>query len=1842
MSFSKYSVAANSNQGYMKLEEVQEMLSLAGLLEGEQEIFGLNSINPFGGLLGDVSKVSDKIGDSCENITKFFKQACPMVDNLDKLILNTSDKIEDLCQSPTSKTVGSLVTKLKENWFPVLVNLYGISQSRKLEDLTLPVINLFNNLGFDLSIIDKIKEFSTSKAGANQESYVESQKVLLFTLSFLSSLSPVSLLGKLSVKNNVAEMEAMNKLFDMFSGVLSEWGFDINSKAKAMTVLREQLVKIIEKLPVYEHDVLFDQRKFQRNEYYKDFTTTKAMVDDMRKDVSMHSFSDLRNSNFSAELMEIYRRFKTLSERVERIRACATSRVETVGFCVIGDAGIGKSMVVGEIISRIRKTKRTEPLCSEFVDYNTWNQNPKCKHHDGYTDQEFHQVDDGFQSQDDQDHLDIFGFISPLPFITVQADLASKGNVYKGRLYGTSCNVFPRTSKTIKCIEGLHRRFLCIEPIVVSAVPQKKDGRDPDFKHLNFVVSNGRNYLKNKTNKKLIPMTLDQIVELLIDDMIANDDFFEAELAQQQAGEEIEWYDAPEKPLPTGVPKVLDPHASGMLRQMKTLNREMYLTLRKTRIPLNGKDIRLVDYLEILNSDRTVDFLLELQKHGALPDGNFMIPYGMVTYHWRNEKLIKKHIKTSYAEMEAEEQEIVLETWFEKFKYTFIQTYLAPHPLLGPLIDVCMVAGRFVSGFIFPWWVTVSAVILSFLAAFIPPLGGMSFEACFLGFACNATTLGISIAAMGTLFYVLYRSKKNCSLDKYCNNCLSAIADSEEIENMKLWCKLNCGEKHNINCAVFHSLTKKVCPCRDSKTFCSSDCFHSMYVYNQASLELEWVQAERKLKAFVESTIANHEARMESSKDPKQKSKITTRRAYENTEETRQNKTKNPAFEPKENLEKKPFVDLAKKFKSPPVFDPKKLENFVAEEEASKDPKQKTKVNTKRTFEVAPPVSVPSLAPEWMKPVLSKTELPSTLHVEDGIEIEGDIVEELAKLEVSQEENLEYASFGCTPGSRKFAERKNNIRMQLNAKQESCPDLNARAIISPLAKLTVKIFRYNKIAQTKSFLHGIGYQNWIISPQHIHVPGNSRDFVYTFMRGEEEIELTFGAENKNLDLAIWKFEGSPFSNTVMKHLMTNEVYEARMGVEKVGYQYIPMADSSAYFMQIVRVCFRSTLLTINLANGEQANMAKVLRVNATKTSSPVTSYGDCGGFIVMEDMTSPQKLIGMHVIGATNGAYSAILTKCILNSLIVKASRVREESEEEPVRQSCPSYPVIENKLAAFPIVDIENLLLEEHSDPPFMPEGNFEYIAEVPFDRPPTKSTLRAHPFSNLFDLDVAPAALHWTQVPEGDLDKIPLDKKGIPDLMLMKTEKFGGTPPVLNDEDAAILDCAVDELTDLCVEVMDGENLGPCDWNTAIGGDPFSIDSHKLDPATSAGYSWNKFGKQLLKKGQYFSVNDKQEWHIADTPAGDRLRNNLAETERLGKIGVRTASLIKNCLKDEVRPLDKVWKPRLFMAYPIDKVLLMRKYFLRFKTAWTKAGLKLMHAVGVDPLSTSWADLYLHLKRIGDYGYDADFGGFDTNQWSFLQKATAKMMLNTISRVMANRGTPLRDEDRLMMEVLIDENIHSLCVSNSTVYMTEHGNKSGSPNTTPDNTNLDVLLHLFCFFKITGKRSLASFLKEVAICCFSDDVFYTTTPNSLYTFDNVQKVMQDVLHIEYTAGDKGSTCVAKPVEELVFLRRTFVKHTPSIILAPLDKASIEMRFCWTNIKELDMVGHSTLIYEGLMEACLHGPKYYNELRTKLRSGLVRCGWSQHPDFLSCTPCYSDMFGEFLARYQRGGSLGN
>jgi len=818
-------------------------------------------------------------------------------------------------------------------------------------------------------------------------------------------------------------------------------------------------------------------------------------------------------------------------------------------------------------------------------------------------------------------------------------------------------------------------------------------------------------------------------------------------------------------------------------------------------------------------------------------------------------------------------------------------------------------------------------------------------------------------------------------------------------------------------------------------------------------------------------------------------------------------------------------------------------------------------------------------------------------------------------LSAPEELQEEYDFGGHNPGSQK--QDKIKVVKIASGVEQHALDSGARDLFSAIVKLTLKCKRTsgNKVYT----LHGHPFGKFITTPAHLHSSSdiNAEYSFETTVNGiNTTIPMTLIAKKENRDVALWKFDNKHvlFSQRFYNNLITDD-------------EYIKFANERIYVLQHLPVLGLCQLVTASAVNHKQICLQysgiktyeKLYEVQATMTLSPVTSAGDCGGVLVAFNNSIHKKIVGFHVVGAEDRAYSAIVTKDLIDSMMPVIAK--EEFSEL----------IIEQNISKFPIVDtmdqIESILVPSGN----MPNGNFEYLGELNYlARPAANTGIKKHPLHGSFEVKHAPAHLCTSQV--DDKSKLCLDAHGQPNLLITRTEKYGKY--FKNVIDPTILQSMESDLSNYYIEQFEDKNIGISSNYEILNGNPNDVDSHPLDMRTSAGIPWSQTENGHCYKKEHFTkmLQDEQgntyrEFDF-ENPDTVKLFESMKETERLALLGYRTLSINKDCLKDECRPLSKVDKPRIFKNVPFDKVILIKKYLGKFKTEWTKMQGKMFHAVGINVVSPQWAKLYHDLKEKSNLGCDADFGTFDGNLRPEFMDMACRIIRNTISSKNGNDT-----EIDKIIEILLDENVRSVSVSAFTVYMDEHGNPSGSPMTTVMNCIVNFLYHWYCFIKITGYYGLNKFLDNVTIRAFGDDIVYTADLALGYNFANVARIMIDELEQDYTDATKSLDGATKPIEELSFLKRKFKVISPSIVFAPIETDSIEMRFNWTNISPNDIMTHKDLIEEGLLEAVMHGTEYFTHFATCLQRGIRKCELSR--DIKGFYPKYSDYYQDLMNRYQ-------
>lgn len=566
-----------------------------------------------------------------------------------------------------------------------------------------------------------------------------------------------------------------------------------------------------------------------------------------------------------------------------------------------------------------------------------------------------------------------------------------------------------------------------------------------------------------------------------------------------------------------------------------------------------------------------------------------------------------------------------------------------------------------------------------------------------------------------------------------------------------------------------------------------------------------------------------------------------------------------------------------------------------------------------------------------------------------------------------------------------------------------------------------------------------------------------------------------------------------------------------------------------------------------------------------------TVSGECGSLLLAcnKALPPPGKIIGMHTAGYSHkrGGFAILLTReMIETTLQIMKLQLGQDVYNAPL-----------------PIqVNPDEELFNEQCK--VIPEGYFSYygVMDSKFcPSQPTKTQFKKTPFhGELYPVTKAPALLQ--------------SKNGISPLR-NALGKFGKiTFPYKAKHIKAVRASILNDL--MCLE----SDLGykPLSDEIAIFGVDGVAYCDKMNMHSSPGWPYQCLYASKGEIGKSY-LFDEDKRCIKD----ELLQQNLLNRENMAKIGYRVPSIWRDCLKDELRSLEKVkeGKTRLFNIPPVDFSILVRKYFLAFEQAFYKGHGKFFSAVGINPESFEWTVSY---NRLRTYGYKCVAGDFKT----FDGMAMADLLWE-IGEMISDWYGLKGGEDvlsRNVRRVLMDEMIHTFQLVLNCVYKSHQGNPSGNPITAPLNTILNIFYMRLSWMEIMEVQdyrlySMDAYSKHVIEEAYGDDNRLVIKQEVIKLFNQVTIAEALKRHgITYTDESKSDEMV--PYRHLLqtsFLKRKyrFDKELGSEIVLPImDVDTITSLTNWyrdaPNIEEqLQENQRAALTF-----AFFHGREFFND----------------------------------------------
>jgi len=261
---------------------------------------------------------------------------------------------------------------------------------------------------------------------------------------------------------------------------------------------------------------------------------------------------------------------------------------------------------------------------------------------------------------------------------------------------------------------------------------------------------------------------------------------------------------------------------------------------------------------------------------------------------------------------------------------------------------------------------------------------------------------------------------------------------------------------------------------------------------------------------------------------------------------------------------------------------------------------------------------------------------------------------------------------------------------------------------------------------------------------------------------------------------------------------------------------------------------------------------------------------------------------------------------------------------------------------------------------------------------------------------------------------------------------------------------------------------------------------------------------------------------------------------------------------LKDELRNVGKENKPRIFKMSTVLHTWLIRKYF--------GALLEFLHerrnatgvAVGTNPFSEEWGELYRRLCRFPKTAFDGDYRFFDKNMVRLIQDLWNECIMENYAVEPLNK----------IFTFLLNTVCSTPTITANEVYFTTHSMPSGVGVTAEFNSGINEGYISYCYFVLARrhrkKPSPDDYFNEVVSVKYGDDLVAAVDPEISEWFNGqtFQSVIKQV-GLDFTPADKtewNDTNKLKPVSECTFLKRGFSMHTKlGRIVAPLDKTTMQ-----------------------------------------------------------------------------------
>lgn len=724
-----------------------------------------------------------------------------------------------------------------------------------------------------------------------------------------------------------------------------------------------------------------------------------------------------------------------------------------------------------------------------------------------------------------------------------------------------------------------------------------------------------------------------------------------------------------------------------------------------------------------------------------------------------------------------------------------------------------------------------------------------------------------------------------------------------------------------------------------------------------------------------------------------------------------------------------------------------------------------------------------------------------------------------------------------------------------------------------------------------------------VAPSHAFVVGQEYEFVLDGVSYTATIKRALYP--KDLVRFQIKDKQFPFAKSLLKKLLASSSQISSFR-GKSAFLVIP-ADECVYVIP-VRL---NEVATYHTTHGSQYSGLKYQPIVTGGTyQTQYTRKGDCGSFLVLNDSTVPNKLIGLHVAATTQYGACALLTEDVAGNDAFSTEGLDAEPSVyiDPKRcvdllaQNVPVWDGSATQIgvAISPADPSRQALYKRHEN------GQTTLFKSVFHDL-----------VQSMDDAEFEPAILSSQdfRCREGQ------------DPRIKAFQKWNNT---VDNMDAEILDLCVDAVSSSIVHRLrlQQRHVRVLSTTEALNRWTEYDTSNPMFRNASPGFPYN--GMRVHKKSQLLRENDKGLWELdISVPAGKLCSDQVGSLICNAQKGQRVPMVYQLNLKDEVRKKAKIdsCDTRSFAACPIDFTIAYRKYFHAAQCAIMSIKEEIPIKVGINPHSFETQLLFNYMTECGFEGWDVDFKGWDSTVPRSLMKIPVRIYEKIYQALDANWS----EKDARTRATLMSYVHTPWMLDGSKVVLPPSGEPSGEPGTAIDNSLMNWVLFMYAFevlkrrYSGVNVKQMAlnmSFESFVRLAVYGDDAMLAPGPEVIdwYNYANISKVIRECTGMVVTPGNKDeSDTSAKLVSKMTFLKRGFAYCRELCrIVMPLELASLKKCLSFVsgphhkwkeNEKPLFSANeHVALLSAFVLEARYHGKEFYDYWVTACRNKMLQC----------------------------------